>query len=243
MTWSILARDPQTGAFGVAVASRFFAVGALCPHARARRRRALHPGPDEPAVRAATGWRLLRAGDARARGRRCALIARRCRARPAPAPHPRRRWAACAAHTGAACVDWCGASRAATISRRRQHAGRSAGGRGDRRKPSRRTPASRWPSACSPRWRPAKPPAATSAASRRRRCASTPTRTIRARPARRRPRRAAARTAAPVREEPGALPALHAPACPAATIRRRASTARVIEAAHRARSTRERAGA
>jgi uncharacterized Ntn-hydrolase superfamily protein len=33
MTWSILARDPATGAFGVAVASRFFAVGAICPHA------------------------------------------------------------------------------------------------------------------------------------------------------------------------------------------------------------------
>jgi uncharacterized Ntn-hydrolase superfamily protein len=34
MTWSIVARDPG-GALGVAVASRFFAVGALCPHARA----------------------------------------------------------------------------------------------------------------------------------------------------------------------------------------------------------------
>jgi uncharacterized Ntn-hydrolase superfamily protein len=33
MTWSILARD-ASGALGVAVASRFFAVGALCPHAR-----------------------------------------------------------------------------------------------------------------------------------------------------------------------------------------------------------------
>ena len=32
MTWSIVARD-ATGAFGVAVASRFFAVGALCPYA------------------------------------------------------------------------------------------------------------------------------------------------------------------------------------------------------------------
>lgn len=32
MTWSIVARDPATGAFGVAVASRFFAVGAVCPH-------------------------------------------------------------------------------------------------------------------------------------------------------------------------------------------------------------------
>lgn len=33
MTWSIVAGD-ASGAFGVAVASRFFAVGALCPHAR-----------------------------------------------------------------------------------------------------------------------------------------------------------------------------------------------------------------
>lgn len=33
MTWSILARD-RHGALGVAVASRFFAVGALCPYAR-----------------------------------------------------------------------------------------------------------------------------------------------------------------------------------------------------------------
>lgn len=30
MTWSILARDTQTGALGAAVASRFFAVGAIC---------------------------------------------------------------------------------------------------------------------------------------------------------------------------------------------------------------------
>ena len=33
MTWSIIARD-ASGAFGVAIATRFFAVGALCPHAR-----------------------------------------------------------------------------------------------------------------------------------------------------------------------------------------------------------------
>lgn len=31
MTWSLLARDPATGELGVAVATRFFAVGALCP--------------------------------------------------------------------------------------------------------------------------------------------------------------------------------------------------------------------
>src|SRR5215469_1439088 len=33
MTWSIIARDAETGAFGVAVTTKFFAVGALCPHA------------------------------------------------------------------------------------------------------------------------------------------------------------------------------------------------------------------
>jgi uncharacterized Ntn-hydrolase superfamily protein len=33
MTWSIVARDPGSGAFGVAVATRFFAAGALCAHA------------------------------------------------------------------------------------------------------------------------------------------------------------------------------------------------------------------
>jgi uncharacterized Ntn-hydrolase superfamily protein len=32
MTWSIIARDPSTGQFGIAVATRFFAVGARVPH-------------------------------------------------------------------------------------------------------------------------------------------------------------------------------------------------------------------
>ena len=36
MTYSILARDPATGALGAAVASRFFAVGALCIHVEGR---------------------------------------------------------------------------------------------------------------------------------------------------------------------------------------------------------------
>jgi len=36
MTWSIIAHDPQTGHLGIAVASRFFAVGAAVPHIRGR---------------------------------------------------------------------------------------------------------------------------------------------------------------------------------------------------------------
>jgi uncharacterized Ntn-hydrolase superfamily protein len=39
MTWSILARDPATGALGAAVATRFFAVGALAIHVEGARRR------------------------------------------------------------------------------------------------------------------------------------------------------------------------------------------------------------
>lgn len=33
MTWSIVARDTQSGSFGVIVTTKFFAVGALCPFA------------------------------------------------------------------------------------------------------------------------------------------------------------------------------------------------------------------
>src|SRR5450432_2844703 len=36
MTWSIIARDNTTGQFGIAVATRFFAVGARVPHIAAR---------------------------------------------------------------------------------------------------------------------------------------------------------------------------------------------------------------
>jgi uncharacterized Ntn-hydrolase superfamily protein len=36
MTWSIVARDPENGHFGVAVASRFFAVGCAVPHIKGR---------------------------------------------------------------------------------------------------------------------------------------------------------------------------------------------------------------
>ena len=35
MTFSIVARDQQTGDLGIAVASKFLAVGAVVPHARA----------------------------------------------------------------------------------------------------------------------------------------------------------------------------------------------------------------
>src|SRR5688572_5733511 len=106
MTWSIIARDRATGTFGVAIATRFFAAGALCPHAAsgvgALSTQALvnpHYGKQ--------GLELLRAG--------------------VPAPEVVKRLVApdegreqrqlhvidaggrIGQHTGERCIDWCGA--------------------------------------------------------------------------------------------------------------------------------------
>jgi uncharacterized Ntn-hydrolase superfamily protein len=104
MTWSILARDEQ-GHFGVAIASRFFAVGALCVHTRrgvgALSTQALmNPlyGPEGIAQLAAgrpaqeVVNSLTGADEGRAQ--------RQLHVLPATG--------APAAHTGSACVDWCG---------------------------------------------------------------------------------------------------------------------------------------
>jgi uncharacterized Ntn-hydrolase superfamily protein len=107
MTWSIVARDAASGAFGVAIATRFFAVGALCPHAEsgvgALSTQALvnpHYG--------AQGLRLLREGlPAEAVVHR--LIA------PDEGREQRQLHVIDAAgrvgqHTGTSCIDWCGAT-------------------------------------------------------------------------------------------------------------------------------------
>ncbi len=104
MTWSIVARD-ASGAFGVAVASRFLAVGALCPHARsgagALSTQALvnplyaRPGLDllsqgTPAVEVV---RLLVSADEGRETRQLHVVDAAGRA---------------AAHTGRDCIGWCG---------------------------------------------------------------------------------------------------------------------------------------
>lgn len=104
MTWSIIARDAETGQFGVAVATKFFAVGALCPHASAhgalatqalvnptfgpRGLRLLAEGIGAPHVVAA----LIEADEGRD-SRQLHVIDRR---------------GLIAAYTGKGCVDWCG---------------------------------------------------------------------------------------------------------------------------------------
>jgi uncharacterized Ntn-hydrolase superfamily protein len=105
MTWSIIAKDPETGAFGVAVTTKFFAVGALCPHGAARigalaTQAFVNPlyGPD--GIRLLAEGRsaedivaILTAQDPGSGSRQLHVIARDGRT---------------AAHTGRDCIDWCG---------------------------------------------------------------------------------------------------------------------------------------
>ncbi len=104
MTWSIIARD-VSGAFGVAVASRFFAVGALCPHA------ASHVGA--VATQALVNPLYARAAlDAMARQLDPAAIVRTLTAADEGRDHRQLhlidREGRIAAHTGARCIEWSG---------------------------------------------------------------------------------------------------------------------------------------
>ena len=105
MTWSIVARDAATGAFGVAVATRFFAVGALCPHAAS--------GVGALATQALVnpswglrGLRLLAEGVPAATV--IATLVDADEGRDHRQLHAIDRAGGVAAHTGAACIDWCG---------------------------------------------------------------------------------------------------------------------------------------
>ena len=167
MTWSIIARDEPTGRIGIAVATRFFAVGAMVPHIKtgvgAIASQAFinpHYGPQglallEAGLGAEETVGRLTAADAGRHNRQLHVMDREGRF---------------AAYTGAACIDWCGHELRANLLRRRQHAGRP--GRSRRDDPRLRgpvRPAVR-AAAASRRCGRARRPAATSAASSRRRC-------------------------------------------------------------------------
>ena len=104
MTWSIVARGPA-GEFGVAVASRFFAVGMLCPHARsgvgALSTQALvnpHFGPMgldllSSGLDPLTVVEILKKEDEGREHRQVHMIDAQGRI---------------GAHTGSACIEWCG---------------------------------------------------------------------------------------------------------------------------------------
>jgi len=104
MTWSIVARDAG-GAFGVAVSSRFFAVGMLCAHARsgvgALATQALvnpHYGP----------WGLDLLSQKLLPSEVIKKITEKDQGRDHRQVHMIDAQGRIAAHTGSACVDWCG---------------------------------------------------------------------------------------------------------------------------------------
>jgi uncharacterized Ntn-hydrolase superfamily protein len=105
MTWSIIARDNATGQFGIAVATRFFAVGARVPHIAARIGGIATQALVNPYY-GIDGLKLLRQGHA-PRTVIETLIA-------ADAGYQSRQLhvmdatGRIAAHTGKDCVDWCG---------------------------------------------------------------------------------------------------------------------------------------
>ncbi len=104
MTWSIVARD-RTGALGVAVASRFLAVGALCPHARS----GVGALATQALVNPLYGPRGL---DLLASGVHPTAVVTRLTAADDGRDHRQLHLVDAhgrgAAYTGAACVDWCG---------------------------------------------------------------------------------------------------------------------------------------
>src|SRR5438105_8732310 len=106
MTWSIIARDAASGAFGVAIATRFFAVGALCPHAESRIGALSTQALVNPHY-GAQGLKLLRDGVP------AEEVVRRLVA-PDEGRDQRQLHVIDAAgrigqHTGSRCIDWCGA--------------------------------------------------------------------------------------------------------------------------------------
>lgn len=105
MTWSIIARDERTGRIGIAVATRFFAVGALVPHIEA--------GAGAVATQAfinpyygPQGLALLRAGHSA--DATVDELTRPDKGRQHRQLHVMDRAGRFAAYTGAQCVDWCG---------------------------------------------------------------------------------------------------------------------------------------
>jgi uncharacterized Ntn-hydrolase superfamily protein len=105
MTWSIIARDETTGQIGIAVATKFFAVGARVPHIAAG-----HGGVATQALvnpyYGIDGKKLLREG--RAPSDIVAKLIAGDDGRESRQLHMMDAKGRIASHTGSECVDWCG---------------------------------------------------------------------------------------------------------------------------------------
>ncbi len=113
MTWSILVRDPESGALGAAVASRFFAVGALCIQVEGGVAALATQALVNP-MYALEGMSRLRAGEAPEEVAAALIAADAGRAHRQL--HILDAAGRAARHTGAACVAWCGMLGGADVS-------------------------------------------------------------------------------------------------------------------------------
>jgi uncharacterized Ntn-hydrolase superfamily protein len=104
MTWSIVARD-SSGAFGIAIASKFFAVGALCPAIRAGKGALSTQALMNP-LYARDGLALLDAGHSAAET--IERITGADAGRESRQVHAVDAQGRTRAHTGRNCIDWCG---------------------------------------------------------------------------------------------------------------------------------------
>jgi uncharacterized Ntn-hydrolase superfamily protein len=107
MTWSIVARDPATGCFGIAVATKFFAAGARVPFIAAQVGAVATQALVNPFY-GTDGLKMLRDGLS-AEATVKALIDADA-GRDHRQAHILDATGRIAAHTGKACVDWCGHS-------------------------------------------------------------------------------------------------------------------------------------
>jgi uncharacterized Ntn-hydrolase superfamily protein len=113
MTWSILARDPASGTLGAAVATRFFAVGALAIHVEGGVAALATQALINP-MYAWHGMPRLRAGEAPEAVVAALLAADAGRAHRQL--HILDANGRIAAFTGEACVNWCGSVRGVDVS-------------------------------------------------------------------------------------------------------------------------------
>jgi uncharacterized Ntn-hydrolase superfamily protein len=105
MTWSIIARDNGSGQFGIAVATRFFAVGARVPHIAARIGGIATQALTNPYY-GIDGLKLLREG--RSPREVVEALTAADEGRESRQLHIMDARGRIAAHTGRDCVDWCG---------------------------------------------------------------------------------------------------------------------------------------
>jgi uncharacterized Ntn-hydrolase superfamily protein len=105
MTWSIIARNRDTGQFGIAVATRFFAVGALVPHLKSRIGAIATQALVNPFY-GTEGLRLLEQG--RTAQDVVSTVTAADAGRDHRQVHAMDSQGGTAAQTGKACTEWCG---------------------------------------------------------------------------------------------------------------------------------------